>query len=57
VRDIDSIDIESPHAILINSYSSYCEGIEEEGDEIMQFETKPKSGATEYVPSLVIKYI
>lgn len=56
-RDIDGIDLENPHAILINNYSSFKEGNNEEDVEIMQFETKPKSGTIEYVPSKVIEYI
>lgn len=51
-----AIDLQHPQAILATSFSSFKEVEDEEIEKnpIYSFETKPKSGATEYVPSKVI---
>lgn len=55
IRSESKIDFKNPLAQLITSFAS----VREQGEtcSIMSFETKPKSGVTEYVPSVTRQYV
>ena len=54
IRSESTIDMNAPLAMLVTNFSSYHE-IDDEPDntDVISFETKPKSGVTEYVPTKV----
>ena len=54
IRSESTIDMINPIALLATNYSSFLEpGEDQYSFEVSTFETKPKSGVTEYVPSCV----
>jgi len=55
IRSESKIDFKNPLALLITSFASVQE--DEETCSILSFETKPKSGVTEFVPSVTREYI
>lgn len=58
IRSDSSIDFKNPLALLVTNFSSIHEvGEDQSKTTVLSFETKPKSGVTEYIPSITHKFI
>lgn len=58
IRSKSDIDLETPYTILATNFSSYHEmDDDKEFTNVLSFETKPKSGVPEYIPSKVLQEI
>ena len=58
IRSESTIDFKTPIAMLVTNFSSFHEVTDDpELTNVITFEVKPKSGVTEYVPSVALKYI
>jgi hypothetical protein len=58
VRSEATIDFTSPMALLATNFAAFHEPEDDPSrSNVITFETKPKSGVTEYVPSEALKYL